>query len=554
MWCWTTLLLGCTTDPSERAKHKHTPMSPVDSAAPTEPVESTRPVVDLVLPLDPAPSLPLICGAPEGWSLAWQRNGLPFADAAEVGPGVTRGGELWTCIATRGAETASRSVEIVAPGGNILVLLLDDIGVDKVGGYGEHPQPSATPTLDGLIEDGMLFRNAYAYPSCSPTRAAMLTGRHGRRTGVGNGINFDTDDYALPLTEITLPEMLNHSEYLVYDNALLGKWHLTSRAQADHATHPNLQGFQWYEGSLSNLDMASTLDGTLDYFRWEKVTNGHAEEMSTYATTDSVDDAIARIDQLSEPFFLQVSFNAAHVPLTPPPGDLTSVSVTKESPTEDLVDAIAEALDAELGRLLGAIDPSLLNRTTLVVMSDNGTARHAIREPWDRERCKLTLFDGGVRVPLVVTGPLVTEPGSESDALVHAMDIFALAGDIAGVPWDGLNTEDGEPIRVDAVSLLPYLHDPALASLRDTLYIAKFAPNGAGPYSAYDQYGVRDAEHKYVNRGGTESLFAFVPGAQDEGPDLLLAGETSLDPTQTAALNRLRVAATDTRDSLSFGP
>src|SRR5262245_39982187 len=101
---------------------------------------------------------------------------------------------------------------------NLLVLLTDDQGVDKVGIYAAHPSPPPTPNIDALARRGVLFRRAYAQPTCSPTRAALLTGRYNRRYGLGVVIEPLDEVFELPLSEVTAPEALAaagyHSEVL----------------------------------------------------------------------------------------------------------------------------------------------------------------------------------------------------------------------------------------------------------------------------------------------------------------------------------------------------
>jgi arylsulfatase A-like enzyme len=186
---------------------------------------------------------------------------------------------------------------------NVLVVLLDDVGTDKVSAYGEHPRPASTPTLDGLAADGVLFRNAWAMPSCSPTRAALLTGRYPRRTGVGRTVQSRMGDFELHLHEVTLPELLRGAPD-AWATSEVGKWHLATYASPDNVTAPAAQGFDWYRSTVSNL-VESSEPGVVDtYYDWEKVDNGELVRMSDYVTTDQVDDAIARVRAMPEPWLL----------------------------------------------------------------------------------------------------------------------------------------------------------------------------------------------------------------------------------------------------------
>jgi len=231
-----------------------------------------------------------------------------------------------------------------------------------------------------------------------------------------------------------------------------------------------------------------------------------------------------------------VAFNAPHTPLHLPPPELHRIpGLTEESPDVDKYHAMIEAMDTEIGRLLASMDADTLARTTIVFVGDNGTPGTAILPPLSGEHCKGTLYEGGVNVPLIVVSPLVGSPGSESDALVHTADIFATVADLAGVPLDSLEDPEGERLRVDGISLLPYLVDPRAPSRREFLYLEQFGPSGPPPYRD-DRRAVRDARYKLVRRDdGPEELFD-LQGRFDDGPNLL-AG--TLDERQAAAHARL---------------
>ena len=196
---------------------------------------------------------------------------------------------------------------------NVLVVLLDDIGVEKVGAYGESPPgvtPPCTPNMDALATAGVLFRNAWTNNVCSPTRAQLLTGRHGFRTGIGGLVNgFDTAEGLAIDLETTLPQALAG-----YATAAVGKWHLAAPAQG--LQHPLEAGFGAYAGSLYNLN---------SYSNWVKTFDADGDGVLDqacelrYATTDSTDDAIGFARTLASPWFLYVAYNAPHMPVHAPP-------------------------------------------------------------------------------------------------------------------------------------------------------------------------------------------------------------------------------------------
>ncbi len=442
-----------------------------------------------------------------------------------------------TPTADGSAETASPDTQgsgrpRIPP--NVLVVLADDIGVDKIGAYGEHPLPVPTPSIDALAASGVLFRNAWAYPSCSPTRAALLTGRYGRRTGVGDVVDAYDGTYELPAREITIPEMLALAQD-PWTSGVVGKWHLATWGSESNIRHPGVQGFPWYRTNLSNIEQSS-IEKTETYSDWELDDNGVLSWQTTYLTTFQVDAALERMATVPEPWFLYLALTAAHTPLHEPPRELYTLPTPGDVQAQRY-HAVAEAMDTELGRLFAAVD---LTDTVVVFMGDNGTPDHAVLAPRDPAASKLTLLEGGVNVPLVVAGPLVAAPG-ESAALVHAVDVFATVADVAGVDLAAVRADDGVAVPVDGRSLRPFLEDPGSAG-RSVVYTEKFSPLGFRDLKV-DQRAVRDARYKLMvdEKTGEEALFDLA-GRPDDGPDLLGTGPL---PAEAAAAYASLTAALD---------
>ena len=427
------------------------------------------------------------------------------------------------------------SVAGLAPveGTNVLWIVVDDLGVDRIGVYAEHPDPGTTPNIDALAQQGVLFRNAWANPLCCPTRATLLTGRYSFRTGMGgvirvvpNGGGFG----GLRLSETVLPEVLSPD----YQCAALGKWHLAG--PNDGWLHPNLTGFAHYAGCMRgfNGDVAGGIDfgwgdDPYDYFLWHKTINGATDVTDVYATTDIVDDAIAAVGSLEEPWFLYVATNAAHGPVHAPPPDLHSFDLIGDPVATPVIHtkAMTEALDTELGRLMEHVD---LGDTTVVFVGDNGTAPEATDAPFVPDHAKSTLYEGGVNVPLIAAGAGVDSRGLECTALVNTTDLFATTCDLVGKPADP---------ALDSVSLLPYFIDPTRESLRTYVYAERFRPNGFGPYSEYGQ-AVRDRRYKLIwdRLRGAGELYDLELDPFEQN-DLLGA---RLNAAEQVAFTRLREA------------
>ena len=415
--------------------------------------------------------------------------------------------------------------------GNVLILLIDDVGVDKVGAYGA-PYAATTPQLDALARQGIRFDNAYAAPLCSPARAQLLTGRHGRRTGIGTITERDSNASELPPAARTLPEALQHAPE-PWSNGAIGKWHLAGHAAPDWETHPNRQGFQHFAGTRGNPQYKPDRG----YAAWSRNVNGVVTTSDVYLTTGTVDDALARLEELPEPWLLYVAFNAAHVPIHLPPRRLLASPVPRGASGPRQHDAMIEAMDTEIGRLLRDMDQQVLARTTIVALADNGTSRFGLEtgQGPPRNRIKDSVYQGGVRVPLIVTGPHVANPGTTEAALVHITDLFPTVLDLAGMPTHGSLELDGEITALDGVSLVPLLRG---GSMPDRLvYTELFEPNGPGPYRE-DRRSVRSATHELVRQRGADELYR-IEGWWEGSPDLLANREGPLEPDDQAAYDVL---------------
>jgi len=391
---------------------------------------------------------------------------------------------------------------------NILILLVDDMGVDKFRPYGAYERQPETPHLDRLAERGVLFRNAYASPICSPTRASLLTGRYTSRLGVGRTI-WESSYLQLHDTQTLLPEMLAESPH-AYATAGAGKWHLAGLHSNTSLDHPTANGFQYFQGTLGNLS---------DYYTWYLNDNGTTVYTEAYATSHQIDTAIAMADSLPEPWLLYVSFSAPHAPLHVPPSSLHTTPALAESDGDvALYKAMVEAVDTEIGRLLAHLEGPTMDRTNVFFLGDNGTPSFAVAPPFSPGRSKDTLFEGGIHVPFVVAGPRIAAPGTESAAFVHVADIFTTAAEIAQVDLASTMAD----VETDGISLLAYLADPTTPSIREYAFSEEFSPLGAPPYTLRSR-AIRDATHKMIRGDGDdqtfhERLYTFVDGAIDEGP------------------------------------
>jgi len=412
-------------------------------------------------------------------------------------------------------------------GGNLLVVVLDDVGVEQLTAYGLGKHTARTPTIDCLCERGLRFDQVWASPSCSPARAELLTGRYNRRTGIGSIFGpRTTNGHEMPTEEDTLPRVLSRAGYRT---GLFGKWHLTDPNTPDAATHPNRSGFERFAGSIGNLNATTSGERHQFYSEWERVADGAAAMTTRYPTVQLVDDALDFVDEVEgEPWLVVLSFQSPHVPLHWPPGRLWRDVEPGYSVDHQRYLAMVESVDHELGRFLRRLPRDVRADTTVVLTSDNGSHRSMVDPTWPIRGAKTTVYELGVRVPLVVTGPALSAGRGEStDALAHLVDVLPTFAEIAGaVPEADL----------DGVSLGAVLADPA-ADARTTVATAKFLPMGLDRPHRPLTRAIRDATHKLVvNPDGREELFLVGPEVVVEGDDLLRTGVSAEDQAHLEAL------------------
>lgn len=357
---------------------------------------------------------------------------------------------------------------------NTLLIIADDFGVDALGIYGLNANTAPTPNIDSLASNGVRFENAYACPTCSPTRACMLTGRYGFRTGVGFPVS--QGENGLDAAETLLPEALATAGVT---SALLGKWHLGS--DLGSAT-PTAEGFDLFTG---------TIGGAIpNYFQWLRVQNGSASQSTLYATTDAIDQSLAFISQAGAPWFVQVSLHVPHTPYHAPPSNLHTQNLAGLDPAiheHEFFKAMVESMDTEIGRLLSSIPTATLANTNVIFVGDNGTSGGAVLPPFNPQRSKGSVYQNGIRVPLIISGPAVAGPPRVEPELAHVVDLFPTLATMQGVA----TTPD------DGVDLTPLLQGVGRPPVRDFVFSEQFT--GATPMSGNnDQEVIFDGRFSYL--------------------------------------------------------
>lgn len=312
----------------------------------------------------------------------------------------------------------SGGVEVTKP--NILLVIADDMGKDATPNFSEGTIKPNMPTLQSLMNSGITFDNFWSYPVCTPTRASILTGKYGVNTNV-----IDVGD-PISTAETSLQSYINSNTNNDYASAIIGKWHLSNSA-----TDPITMGIDYFAGIVNG--------GVGDYFNWNFNENGTASNSRTYTTTKLTDIAIDWVDDQTNPWFLWMAYNAPHTPFHLAPTDLhsqgnlpTDQALINANPIPYYMSAI-EAMDTELGRFLSNLSSVERANTVIIFIGDNGTPGKVAQNPYSRLTVKGTLYQGGVNVPMIVSGVDVTRAGEREDALIHTTDLFATIANIAGV-------------------------------------------------------------------------------------------------------------------------
>ncbi|WNC70807.1 sulfatase-like hydrolase/transferase [Thalassotalea psychrophila] len=306
---------------------------------------------------------------------------------------------------------------------NILFILSDDQGLDASAQYSYSTDLPNTENLNNLAEQGITYTNAWATPACTTTRASILTGKH----GINSGVTYVPAQLDPSLQ--TLPEYLKADIATShYQSAVFGKWHLGGAQSA--ASHPNDSGVEHYAGNLGNLN---------DYYNWELTVNGQTSTVNEYHTTKLTDLAIDWIAEQSTPWFVWLAYSAPHSPFHLPPAslhnrsDLTGNEADINANKRDYYLAAIEAMDSEIGRLIASLPADEQDNTIIIFMGDNGTPKLVIdTSVFDKEHAKGSLYEGGIRVPLLISGKGVHRYNEFEGALVNSVDLFATIVELAG--------------------------------------------------------------------------------------------------------------------------
>jgi len=346
---------------------------------------------------------------------------------------------------------------------NFLLIFTDDHGYGDVSAY--RASDVRTPNIDRIGQEGILFTTMRANCTvCSPSRAALLTGRYPDRVGVPGVIRTQPEN-SWGYFKSGVPTIADELKKAGYHTAIIGKWHLG----LESPNLPNERGFEFFHGFLGDMmdSFTTHLRHGNNYMRRNREVidpKGHATDIFSDWASDHLRERAKAKDQ---PFFLYLAYNAPHFPIEPPADWLAKVKARAPRLDEKRAKNVAfiEHLDFGIGRVLATLKESGLAENTVVVFSaDNGgSLPHAQNnDPW--RGGKQDHYDGGLRVPFMVRWPAQIKAGSRSDYAGLNFDLFPTFLELAGA----------KPApELDSVSLVPVLRGGTIPQPRELYFVRR---------------------------------------------------------------------------------
>lgn len=322
---------------------------------------------------------------------------------------------------------------------NIIIMMADDLGWADLGFRGSDIR---TPNIDRLAREGMVLDRFYSLPICTPTRAALMTGRDPMKLGAAYAGFQPWQNGGVAPQERFMSEAFQEAGY---QTAMVGKWHL------GHTTEPltpNARGFEHFVGHLNTQIDYNTHTSAGGHDLQE---NGVSIKREGYATDVHADEAVRFLTDIRDPhapFFLYVPFLAPHSPMQAPDELKANYPTRLDRPfPKKTYAAMVESLDLAVGRILDTLDAQGLAENTLILFfSDNGGLGvfGADNGPW--RGGKLETFEGGIRVASVMRWPGQVPAGSAAEDAVSVMDLFPTLTNLAGLPTGAEKPLDGQDV------------------------------------------------------------------------------------------------------------
>ena len=410
-------------------------------------------------------------------------------------------------------ETTSNPTTSNSP--NILFIIADDMGKDATNGFSEGSIKPTTPTIDNIKNTGLSFTNFWVAPTCSPTRAATITGKYGYRTDV----KWASD--VLSNSETVLQKYINQQTNNKYATAVIGKWHL---AGANNSFNPENFGIDYYAGMIR---------GTAEsYYNWNLTTDGTSTTETQYITEKFTDLAIDWVNEQDKPWFLWLAYTAPHTPFHAPPTEMHSQGALPTY-TEGL-DAIPyymaaiEAMDFQIARLLNGLSAEERANTIIIFIGDNGTPSDVAQAPYTSRTVKGTLYEGGINCPLFVSGNGVSRTGTDTN-LINITDLFATIAQIAGSSASEIN---------DSKSFKSLLTSSTSSTNREYMYSEMKSDR-------LDIWTIRNQKYKIIaNSSGSTEMYNLETDPYENTNHL----SSSLSDEENTAKNELETKLREIRN------
>ena len=414
------------------------------------------------------------------------------------------------------------SVATAADRPNVIVIVADDLGWNDVGFHGGNID---TPSLDRLAAEGVELNRFYTTPICSPTRAALMTGRDPMRLGVAYGVIMSWDNNGIHPDEHFLPQSFKAAGY---QTAMVGKWHL---GHAQMTYHPNQRGFDHFYGHLHTevgFYPPFAVQGGKDFQRNGESIDGEGYE--TFLLADEASRVIRERDK-SKPIFLYMPFIAPHTPLDAPQElqdkyeDIdTDLAPTRAKQTDDtrrlskilmqpsarpMYAAVVDAMDQAIGQVLDTLDAEQIADDTIVLFfSDNGGAAYSVggADNAPLRGGKGETFEGGIRVVSVMRWPDQLKGGARMTDIMTAMDVFPTLAEAAGIEAQNRRKFDGR-------SLWPAIAEGKPMPREDLVFFgAEMMRPGSFHLTAFDDEWKLIQEIEQSQLDVTVTNYLFRPG------------------------------------------
>jgi arylsulfatase A-like enzyme len=417
-------------------------------------------------------------------------------------PGVTR--RTLLCGTVFGTAALSAGVigvnaQFASKPPNIIFILADDLGYADVSCYGRRD--FTTPNIDRIASRGVRFLQGYANSAvCSATRLALITGRYQYRLRLGLEEPLaGNPNVGLPSEHPTLPSLLKKAGY---GTTLIGKWHLGFLPKFG----PLKSGYDHFFGFRGGaVDYYSHIDPRQKHDLWDEDVEVDEVGYLTEQLGRRAVDAVNSYAKSGQPFLISLHFNAPHWPWEAPGDEAESQRVAGtnlrhfDGGTQKTYQRMIEAMDIEIGRVLGALDVNGLPENTIVIFtSDNGGERFA--DTWPFTGKKTELLEGGLRIPMLISWPARIPLGRTSEQVAISMDWLPTLLAAAGTAPDPAYPSDG-------MNLLPVLTGNAEPVARKLFW----------RYKTNWQRAARDGDYKFLKILDNTFLFNVVEDPLERG-------------------------------------